>query len=53
VKPVNTQELLRQIESLLASHSEHKLKTGKVAGKKINPPVAHADHSRAASKKAL
>lgn len=54
VKPVNTQELLRQIETLLASHSEHKVKPGgKVGGKKISPPVSHSDQPRAASKKAL
>ncbi len=53
VKPVNTQELLRQIENLLVSHNEHKLKPGKVGGKKIAPPASHADQSRAASKKAL
>jgi DNA-binding response OmpR family regulator len=29
VKPVNTQELLRQIETLLTSHNEHKQKQGK------------------------
>lgn len=53
VKPVNTQELLRQIETLLASHSEHKSKQSGKAGKKVNPAVTHPDHSRAASKKAL
>ncbi len=53
VKPVNTQELLRQIENLLASHTEHKLKQGKVGGKKISPPASHPDQVRAVSKKAL
>ena len=54
VKPVNTQELLRQIENLLTSHSEHKLKqNGKAAMKKVNPLAAGPDQLRAASKKAL
>lgn len=53
VKPVNTQELLRQIESLLTSHSEHKLKQGGRTAKKVSPPLGHADQARAASKKAL
>jgi DNA-binding response OmpR family regulator len=53
VKPVNTKELLRQIENLLASHSEHKLKLGGKGAKKVAPPAAQADQSRAASKKAL
>ncbi len=54
VKPVNTQELLRQIESLLASHHEHQLKqNGKASTKKVNPLPGHADQSRAASKKAI
>src|SRR5579862_609485 len=51
VKPVNTQELLRQIENLLASHSEHKLKpSGKAVTKKIAPLAGQPDQSRAASK---
>jgi hypothetical protein len=37
----------------LASHNEHKLKQGKVVGKKISPPASHPDQSRAVSKKAL
>ena len=53
VKPVNTAELLRQIESLMASHSEHKLRASKTPGKKIAPPIGHSDQVRAASKKAL
>jgi DNA-binding response OmpR family regulator len=53
VKPVNTEELLRQIESLIASHSEHKLKAAKAPGKKIAPPLGHTSQSRASSKKAL
>jgi len=54
VKPVNTQELLRQIEYLMASHSEHKLKqNGKGAAKKVNPVATHPEQPRANSKKAL
>ena len=48
VKPVNTKELLRQIEGLLVSHQEHRLKKNgkKVAkisnlpGKSTQPPSA-------------
>ena len=53
VKPVNTQELLRQIETLMTAHSEHKLKQGAKSAKKVTPPASHADQSRAVSKKAL
>jgi DNA-binding response OmpR family regulator len=53
VKPVNTQELLRQIEQLLASHSEHKVKASKATGKKIAPPIGSPNSPRTASKKAL
>jgi len=53
VKPVNTPELLRQIETLIAAHSEHKVKQAGKAAKKITPPAGHPDQSRAVSKKAL
>ncbi len=54
VKPVNTAELLRQIENLMASHSEHKLKqNGKTAAKKVNPIATQPEQPRANSKKAL
>jgi DNA-binding response OmpR family regulator len=54
VKPVNTQELLGQIESLITSHSEHKLKqSGKATMKKVSPLPGGPDQSRIASKKAI
>ena len=54
VKPVNTQELLRRIESLLTSHTAHKLKpSGKTAAKKISPVASRSEQSGTASKKAL
>jgi len=54
VKPVNTKELLQQIDHLLQAHSEHKQKhNGKGTSKKITPPPAHAEQSRAAAKKAI
>jgi len=53
VKPVNTEELLRQIEKLLVSHQEHKSKQGKAAGKKVNPVPGLSDQPRAATKKAM
>jgi len=53
VKPVNTQELLRQIESLMATHQAHKLKGPKVAAQKVNPIAGGQDLSAAATKKAI
>jgi len=35
VKPVNTQELLRQIEALLISHQDHKTRAAAAAGEKV------------------
>jgi DNA-binding response OmpR family regulator len=51
VKPVNTQELLRQIENLLTSHQTHKLKGPKAVTHKV--PLASEDRPAAASKKAI
>jgi DNA-binding response OmpR family regulator len=54
VKPVNTQELLRQIEKLLASHQEHRLKEhGKATAKKVNPASGVPSQPQAAGKKAI
>lgn len=56
VKPVNTHELLRQIESLLASHREHAARGQQKAGPaKKNTPVAteKAERPAAAGKKAI
>jgi DNA-binding response OmpR family regulator len=53
VKPVNTQELLRQIESLLTSHQAHKLKGPRAAAHKVTPIAGGVDRSAAASKKAI
>jgi DNA-binding NtrC family response regulator len=54
VKPVNTQELLRQIENLLTVHHEHKLKGQKTSGgKKLNPLPGTTERSAAAGKKAI
>ena len=54
VKPVNTQELLQQIDNLLVAHQEHKTKQSHGSTpKKLNPlPGAKGDH-RAVSKKAI
>jgi len=54
VKPVNTQELLLQIDHLLLAHQEHKTKqNGKSAPKKLSPPPGAKDEPRIASKKAI
>jgi len=54
VKPVNTPELLRQIDSLLLAHKEHKTKPSSQAGtKKPNPLPGVQEQPRAASKKAI
>jgi len=54
VKPVNTEELLRQIENLLVSHQEHKSQhSGKATLKKVNPASGVSHPSGAASKKAI
>ncbi len=54
VKPVNTGELLQQIENLLVSHQEHRLKqNGKATAKKVNPLPGATNQSRAAAKKAM
>jgi DNA-binding NtrC family response regulator len=55
VKPVNTDELLRQLESLLITHQDHK--TGVQAHVQKAPKPAHPDpsgahHSAAAGKEA-
>jgi DNA-binding response OmpR family regulator len=52
VKPVNTQELLRQIENLLTAHQTHKLKAPKSAPK-VNSVTEVANRTAAASKKAI
>jgi DNA-binding NtrC family response regulator len=56
VKPVNMQELLRQIESLLATHQEQKHRGGtqlqKAAAKKVSVANATVDHPAAVGKKA-
>lgn len=38
VKPVNTAELLRQIEALLVSHQDHKMKAGNANALKVPSP---------------
>ncbi len=54
VKPVNTQELLRQLEALLITHQDQKVRSQqqaqKVAAKSTTP---RSDHPVAADKKAL
>lgn len=51
VKPVNTQELLRQIEHLLVSHHAHKTKHASNApARKIAPIPGATERSRAAKK---
>ncbi len=54
VKPVNTKELLRQIEDLLVAHHDHKTKhSGKSAGKKAGPLPGTTEEPRSATKKAI
>jgi DNA-binding response OmpR family regulator len=52
VKPVNTHELLRQIENLLLAHQTHKLKVHKTPVPKVNP-VPGETHKPAVAKKAM
>ena len=54
VKPVKTQELLRQIENLLTAHREHKHDAhNKPSMKKVNPMPGAVDRSAATGKKAI
>ncbi len=53
VKPVNAEELLLQVENVLTTHDEHKLKQAGKSAKKVTVPASQPNHSRAASKKAL
>ena len=54
VKPVNTQELLQQIDNLLVAHQEHKTKQSHGSTpKKLNPLPGAKDEHRAVSKKAI
>jgi len=51
VKPVNTQELLKQLEHLLVAHHEHKAKqTKKAPGKKLSHFPDAAERPRTAKK---
>jgi DNA-binding response OmpR family regulator len=58
VKPVNTQELLRQLEALLITHQDQKVRAQQQAQKVVARNTSHGNHSRsehpvAADKKAL
>ena len=55
VKPVNTEELLRQLESLLITHQDHKAGAQAQQDPKSGPPrvTASSHHSAAAGKEAL
>jgi DNA-binding NtrC family response regulator len=56
VKPVNTDELLRQLESLLITHQDHKTGVQPEAQrtrKAVHPSHPSAPHSAAAGKEAL
>jgi DNA-binding response OmpR family regulator len=54
VKPVNTAELLRQIEALLITHQDHKMRVESVNAKKApNPNLAKKERPAAAGEKAL
>ena len=56
VKPVNTGELLRQLESLLITHQDHKTGVQPEAQKTrkaVHPSHSSAQHSAAAGKEAL
>ncbi|MGB8771770.1 MAG: response regulator [Candidatus Korobacteraceae bacterium] len=54
VKPVNTAELLRQIEALLISHQDHKMLAERAnARKSLNPKTSKKEHPAAAGQKAI
>jgi DNA-binding NtrC family response regulator len=46
VKPMNTDELLRQLESLLITHQDQKMGTHALAQKTLARKVAPANHAR-------
>jgi len=52
VKPVNTQELLRQIEALLITHQDQKMLAQKTAGRKAAIPDSARAVRQAAGKRA-
>lgn len=52
VKPVNTHELLRQIENLLSAHHSHQLKAHKTPVAKVTP-IPGEGQKPAAAKKAI
>jgi DNA-binding response OmpR family regulator len=51
VKPVNTAELLRQIEALLISHQDHKMRTASANARKISNPNSSKKRRPAAARK--
>jgi DNA-binding response OmpR family regulator len=54
VKPVNTAELLRQIEALLISHQDHKMRAGSANVKRAaNLTRSKKQHPAAAGRKAV
>jgi DNA-binding NtrC family response regulator len=52
VKPVNTPELLRQLESLLITHQDHKALAQKAAAGKAPAPDTHKAERHASAKRA-
>jgi DNA-binding response OmpR family regulator len=54
VKPVNTAELLRQIEALLISHQDHKMQAASANARKVpNPNNSKKRRPATAGKKAM
>ena len=54
VKPVNTNDLLRQIEALLVTHQDHKVRDrNRVDAKKVAPIPRRAGPAAATDKKAI
>jgi len=54
VKPVNTAELLRQIEALLISHQDHKMRAASANARKVpNPNNSKKRRPATAGKKAM
>jgi hypothetical protein len=52
VKPVNTHEMLRQLEALLITHQDHKMLAQKSGAKKRAVPESATPQRQAAAKRA-
>jgi DNA-binding response OmpR family regulator len=51
VKPVNTAELLRQIEALLISHQDHKMRAASANARRVPDPNSSKKRRPAAARK--